>query len=100
MAKTKYFKAKWRCNTPQLLQEITILNHNGSGILTRPIHLFGILLSEVADRAAELKDPQLDALMCRLALYEQADQNQKDKYNQKLTEATIKKADMIIRRKK
>ena len=62
----------WRINTPNLLQEI--LDGNPSAwILNVPINMLGKLLAEVADRAAELNDPKLNALMLRLALYEAGD---------------------------
>ena len=84
--KTTYMQ--WRVNTPALLQEI--LTNPGTGILTKPIQIFARLLSEVGDRASELNDPKLNALMARLALYEQADPYS-ESYDAKLTEATIRK---------
>lgn len=84
--------ARWRCNTPQLLKEIQLLSFNGGGIMRIPLQGFAFILSEVADRAVQLNDPILNGLMCRLALYESADQNQRDKYDKKLTEQTIYKS--------
>lgn len=75
-------KAQWRVNTPQLLREI-LVNQSTLSILNVPIHIFSKILSKVADRAAELNDPELNKLMCRLALYAESDPNNPD-YNQEL----------------
>ena len=61
----------WRCNTPQLLQEIA--TNPQCWILQKPLQIFGNMLYQVAKRAQELNDPQLNQLMLRLALYEQGD---------------------------
>jgi len=42
-------------------------------------------LGEVAERASQINDPQLNALMCRLALYEVADPFSKS-YDKKVVE--------------
>lgn len=62
---------QWRVNTPQLLKEI--IGNNETAILSKPISIFGRILAEVGERAAELNDPKLNALMCRLAIYDVAD---------------------------
>lgn len=59
----------WKVNTPGLLREVT--NNPGSGILRHPVAILAGLLGQVAQRAAEIDDPQLNILMLRLALYEQ-----------------------------
>lgn len=58
----------WQVNTPGLLQEILDGNPSAS-ILRKPLNIFGKLLAEVGERAAELDDPVLNDLMCRLAIY-------------------------------
>lgn len=63
--------AQWKVHTANLLSEIA--NHSGQGILSIPLNVFGRLLFEVGERAAELNDPKLNALMCRLTIYEIAD---------------------------
>lgn len=65
-------KLDWKVNTPGLLQEIIDCNPS-AGILRVPLGIFGQLLAEVGKRAAQINDPQLNALMCRLAIYEIAD---------------------------
>ena len=62
---------RWRCHTPNLLEEI--LNNPGTGILRAPLIIFANLLASVAERAAELNDARLNELMARLTLYEIAD---------------------------
>jgi len=62
---------KWQVNTPALLEEI-LLNKSASA-LRIPLNIFGKLLAQVGERAAEINDPKLNALMCRLAIYSIAD---------------------------
>lgn len=62
---------EWRCHTPNLLQEV--LSNPSAQVLAQPLRIFGAILAEVAERAIELDDPQLNILMLRLTLYEQGD---------------------------
>jgi hypothetical protein len=78
----------WRVNTVSLLNEIAINGGPGVSIMKIPLTIFKCVLGEVAQRALELNDPKLNALMCRLALYEQSDPYSKD-YNEELTNKTI-----------
>lgn len=78
--------ALWRVNTPQLLREV--LQNNETSILSKPLNIFGKILAEVGERASELNDPKLNALMCRLAIYEVADPYHKN-YDAELTNKTI-----------
>lgn len=61
---------EWKVNTPSLLKEV--LNNPSTAALAIPLQIFGSLLAKVADRASKLNDPELNLLMCRLALYEKA----------------------------
>ena len=61
----------WRVNTPGLLNEI-LLNQSVA-ILNRPLEIFAAILAEVGERAAEINDPKLNALMCRLSIYSLSD---------------------------
>ena len=63
---------QWKCHTPKLLDEVLNRNEN-MAIFSAPFSIFGKILAEVAERASELNDPQLNDLMCRLTLYEIAD---------------------------
>ncbi len=63
---------KWRVNTPVFLKEIGD-NNSQMGIIRKPLMIFASILGEVASRASELNDDKLNALMCRLALYEISD---------------------------
>jgi hypothetical protein len=67
----KSVRMGWKVHTPNMLAEI--LKNPGMGIFVQPLSIFARLLAEVAERAIELDDPQLNILMMRLALYEQAD---------------------------
>ena len=78
--------AQWRVNTPQLLKEI--IGNNETAVLSKPLAIFGRILAEVGERAAEINDPKLNALMCRLAIYEVSDPYNAN-YDAELTNATI-----------
>lgn len=78
----------WKCNTPQLLNEILSNPHNG--ILSKPIKIFSLILQELAIRAAELNDDRLNAIMCKLALYSISDPYDKE-FDKELANKIIKK---------
>ena len=80
---------QWKVNTPQLLKEI--MGNNETQPLRIPISILGKLLAEVGERASELNDPKLNALMCRLAIYEESDPYNEN-YNEELTLKTIEQA--------
>ena len=81
----------WRVHTKGLLKEILLnLSKKEITALHIPVKQFVSLLVDVADRAVQLNDPELDALMCRLQLYEQSDIENKT-FNGKLTTKTINK---------
>jgi len=81
-------KLTWKVNTPGLLNEI--MSNNGVAVLYKPLVIFASILLEVGERASELNDPKLNALMCRLAIYEIADPNNKN-YNKELSQKIIDK---------
>lgn len=64
-------KLEWKVHTANLLQEV--LCNKTAWVLHRPLQIFGHILHEVAGRAIELDDPELNILMLRLSLYEQGD---------------------------
>lgn len=84
----KIIEPEWKVNTPQLLKEI--LSNPQAQVLGTPIQIFAHLLLAVAQRASEINDDQLNALMCRLALYEISDPYSKE-YDAEITKSTIKK---------
>ena len=67
---------EWRVHTSHLLEEIA--KHSGQAILVKPLQILGCLLARVGERAAELHDRQLDALMMRLTIYTVADPESPD----------------------
>jgi hypothetical protein len=69
--------AQWRVHTPRLLAEISSCSDQSS-IYRVPLSIFGGILAEVGQRAAELNDPKLNALMCRLTIYTLADPESPD----------------------
>lgn len=70
------FKAYWTVHTPNLLNEIGC--NTGASALKIPLNIFGKILYEVARRASELNDPELNQLMMRLTLYAIADPESPD----------------------
>jgi hypothetical protein len=62
---------KWKCHTPNLLQEV--LCNPSTSVLSIPLNILGRLLYEVGERASQLNDPELNRLMLQLTLYEVAD---------------------------
>lgn len=64
----------FKCDTPALLQEIMtgVVDNPKSGayILKIPLQILGNYLGQVAQRAAEINDPQLNILMLEMKLYE------------------------------
>ncbi len=91
MAKSKAREMQWRIHTPNFLKEIIecASPEQKNGILKQPIKIFQSLLIELAERCSEINDPKLNALMCRLTLYEIADPESKD-FDSKLKEEIIK----------
>lgn len=65
-------KGQWRCNTPNLIEEIMTKNHVGS-VLSKPVTIFAGMLEELADIARDINHPELNAMMMRLALYVEGD---------------------------
>ena len=63
--------------TANLLNEI--LNSNDKmAIFNQPIHILGVLLGQVADRASEINDKELNKLMLRLGLFDEANPDSKN----------------------
>lgn len=70
-------KLEWKVHTTELFKEI-LNNHPGCSQLIIPFRILGNLLAQVAQRATELNDPQLNKLMIRLTLYSIADPKDPD----------------------
>ena len=69
-------RPEWKVHTSNLLSEI--VKHSGQDIYRIPLAILGQLLAEVGERASELNDPSLNALMCRLTIYTIADPTSPD----------------------
>jgi hypothetical protein len=63
---------QWKIHTGNILAEIVNANTEG-WVLKIPLLTLDSILREVAQRASELHDPELNSLMARLALYDVAD---------------------------
>lgn len=68
-------KIEWSVDTPALLNDIIPNAMPKESISPSIFVIFRGLLAEVAQRATELHDPQLDILMLRLNLYEMEGKN-------------------------
>jgi hypothetical protein len=69
-------RPQWKVHTYRLLKEI--VDCSAQPILEKPVNIFGKLLAAVGERAAELNDPKLNALMCQLTIYTVADPESPD----------------------
>lgn len=67
---------QWKIHTPNLLQRIADIP--APGVLRVPLNLFGSAFADVAERAAEINDPHLNAMIMRLTLYSVADPHSLD----------------------
>lgn len=83
---------EWRVHTSRLLEEI--IQHSGQQVLTQPLRILGRLLAEVGERAIELDDAKLNALMCRLTIYTVADPDSPD-YDPELLQKTLSPNDKL-----
>lgn len=70
----------WKVHVPNLLSEI--MNNSGAAVLRIPLLTLANLLQQVASRAIELDDKELNRLMLRLTLYSVADPHS-EKYDAK-----------------
>ena len=89
----KNLQNEWKVHTPNLLQEMA--ECSTQPILVRPIDIFGKLLALVGQRAAELNDPKLNALMCRLTIYSIADPESSD-YDPQAVKKIVKLAKIKV----
>lgn len=85
----------WSVNTPELLQEIGC--NNETAALRKPLHIFGLLLFELGTIAAEINDDRLNAIMCRLCIYEISDPYNKA-YNKELRDAIVAKGQVTFKK--
>lgn len=80
---------EWKVNCGGLLSEIAKYSRDRQGLMM-PVTILGRILHEVGQRAAELNDPIMNGLMCRLAIYGESDPRTKD-FNQQILDDTMKK---------
>jgi len=81
-------KLQWKVHTLELFKEISSnFRHNAQ--IRIPLQILQNLLAQVAQRATELNDPQLNKLMIRLTLYSIADPNEPD-YDPKAIEEYLR----------
>lgn len=81
---------QWRVNTPSLLKEALECNP-GMATLKVPFNILKQVLQELAETAIRIDDPELNAIMCRLALYSVSDPYDPD-YDERIYNQVIKEA--------
>lgn len=79
---------EWRVHVPNLLKEMGNNNAEFSVAMRTPLIILGNLLHQVVEEASRINDPALNALMCRLTIYECADPESPN-YDPDLTKQTI-----------
>lgn len=82
-------KIFWKVHTWNLFKELA--TNPGVAPVAASIQILANILAEVARRAAEINDPELTALMCRLTLYAIADP-QDDDYDPDTCETIYRQA--------
>jgi hypothetical protein len=87
-------EGKWRCHTNNLFEMVLELNtdRKQTEILIQPLNILKGLLVELGERASELNDPILNALMCRMTIYSIADP-QDPEYNPVIVNEVLEKAE-------
>lgn len=78
----------WRVHTPNLLNEV-ISGNTGGWVFKIPMQILGDLLYQVGQRAAQINDTELNALMARLTIYSMADPKAPDFDQEKLNQLLI-----------
>ncbi len=78
----------WRVHTPSLLKEIANNAGKASPAIAIPLQIFSNLLHAVGERAAQINDKELNALMARLTIYSCADPESPD-YDADLTKTLL-----------
>jgi|SRR6185312_1863483 len=81
---------KFRVHTVNLLKEVLYNSSEKMGVFKIPFDQFGKRLHEVAERASQLNDPILNALMCDLTLYAVADPESKEHDKEVLKDIYLK----------
>jgi len=62
--------AKWRSNVKGMFEEIIECGGHNLAAMRMPLKITYTILAEVAQRANELQDPELNSLMARLCLFD------------------------------
>jgi len=83
---------KWKVDLHKFLKDAVNTQGPPESIqLADPAMSIAAIMLELAERCVQLNDPKLNALMCRLILYQIADPNHPD-YDPELCETIYKKA--------
>jgi hypothetical protein len=80
---------EWRVNTGGFTKELLEGYPGNGGIWRAPMNIFRTILAQLGERAAEINDPVLNALCCRLALYAQSDPYDKENYDAEVLQAAL-----------
>lgn len=82
---------QWRSNVKALFEEIIECGGPHVRIIHMPLKITYSILQQVANRANQLQDPELNSLMARLALYAECDPYSTDYKGAEFTTKVIKK---------
>jgi hypothetical protein len=88
--KKKNPHTEFKIHAPQFLKELFDLNPKLGGVLFVPANVFRLYLAQIAERASQLNDPKLNAIMVQMSLYEVADP-QSPEYDAKVAADLIEK---------
>lgn len=91
---------EWKMNTGSFLKEVFDNYPGQGGVLAVPANILRTLLAQVAARAAELNDPVMNALMCRMALYGESDPYDKENYNPEMVIKVLNHPDYLKYKKR
>ena len=80
----------WRCHVPNLLKEVLEANPN-MWAMKMPFNILLQMLYDLGKIAERINDPELNAMMLRLAIFEQGDPDQADDATQKEVGEYIRK---------
>lgn len=81
---------EFRIHAPQFLKEVFNANPRLGSVMFIPANTLRLYLLQIAQRAAELNDHKLNAIMCQMALYSIADPWAED-FDAKKTKEIISK---------
>ncbi len=75
MSDDENVKVTYTVNLPQLIKELLLASSHPDHVQCDALKIAALILHELAARASEINDDQLNGILCRLALYDVSDPN-------------------------